>query len=208
MGRGASNPFCRALGIAIGVQAALCAMPARADSADADAAAAPADPPRITIGRAVNLTGRPIDLAQVERMSASAGSGAKSLPSGMPVAARALTSGFGMRVHPVLGGERAHLGVDLSAPAGTPVVATADGVVGWAGPRGGYGLMVAIEGAAGTETRYGHLSRVNVASGQAVRKGQIIGQVGSTGMSTGMHLHYEVRVNGRPINPLSLLRPK
>jgi murein DD-endopeptidase MepM/ murein hydrolase activator NlpD len=108
----------------------------------------------------------------------------------------------------VLGGERAHLGVDLSAPSGSPVVATAVGVVGWAGPRGGYGLMVAIEGAAGTETRYGHLSRLNVASGQSVRKGQVIGRVGSTGMSTGSHLHYEVRVNGRPVNPLSLLRSK
>lgn len=113
-----------------------------------------------------------------------------------------MTSGFGLRTHPLLGGVRAHLGVDLAARMGTPVHATADGRVGAAGMRGGYGLMVELEHGAGMETRYGHLSRLNVTAGQRVSRGDVIGFVGSTGLSTGPHLHYETRVNGRPVNPV------
>jgi murein DD-endopeptidase MepM/ murein hydrolase activator NlpD len=123
----------------------------------------------------------------------------------MPVAATALTSRFGLREHPMLGIRRAHLGVDLAAPSGSPIVATSDGIVGEADWRGGYGLLVALEHGGGIETRYGHMSRLNVAAGQSVHKGDVIGFVGSTGLSTGPHLHYEVRVNGQPINPLPLL---
>ena len=113
-----------------------------------------------------------------------------------------MTSGFGLRTHPLLGGVRAHLGVDFAARMGTPVHATADGRVGLAGARGGYGLMVELQHGAGMETRYGHLSRLNVTAGQRVRKGDVIGFVGSTGLSSGPHLHYETRVGGRPVNPL------
>lgn len=123
------------------------------------------------------------------------------LPAGLPVSAR-LTSGFGMRAHPISGGWRAHSGVDLAAPYGSPIVATADGVIGTAGWSGGYGLLVAISHGDGVQTRYGHLSRLNVAAGQQVRRGDVIGFVGSTGESTGPHVHYEVRVNGTAIDPL------
>ena len=122
--------------------------------------------------------------------------------SALPVAARALTSGFGMRGHPLLGRQRAHLGIDLAAPTGSPIVATSDGVVTTADWRGGYGLFVALDHGRGLETRYGHMSRLGVGVGQRVSKGQILGFVGSTGLSTGPHLHYEMRVNGHPIDPL------
>jgi murein DD-endopeptidase MepM/ murein hydrolase activator NlpD len=125
-----------------------------------------------------------------------------SFPHGMPLAARALTSGFGMRVNPVTGLYREHDGVDLAAAAGTPIVATTAGVVGKAGWSGGYGLMVAVESGAGLETRYAHMSRVAVLPGAQVRAGEVLGYVGSTGRSTGPHLHYEMRINGRPIDPL------
>ena len=128
-----------------------------------------------------------------------------AIPSQMPVAARALTSGFGMRGHPLLGGRRAHSGIDLAAPAGSPIVATSDGQVSWADWAGGYGIAVAVEHGGGYQTRYAHMSRVNVAPGQQVRKGDVIGYVGSTGLSTGPHLHYEVRVNGQAVNPVPML---
>jgi murein DD-endopeptidase MepM/ murein hydrolase activator NlpD len=106
-----------------------------------------------------------------------------------------------MRRHPLLGILRAHDGVELAAPMGSPVIATADGVVSTAAWAGGYGLLVAVEHGRGRQTRYAHLSRLNVAVGQRVRHGEVIGFVGSTGRSTGPHLHYETRVNGRAINP-------
>jgi murein DD-endopeptidase MepM/ murein hydrolase activator NlpD len=106
-----------------------------------------------------------------------------------------------MRRHPLLGIPLPHAGVDLAAPAGSPVVTTADGTVSTAAWTGGYGLLVAVEHAGGWQTRYAHLSKLNVAPGQRVRQGDVIGFVGSTGRSTGPHLHYETRVNGLPINP-------
>ena len=95
-----------------------------------------------------------------------------------------------------------HSGVDLAAPQGTPVQATADGVVTSAGWRGGYGILISLGHGSGVQTRYAHLSAIAVQPGTRVRAGQVIGYVGSTGNSTGPHLHYEVRVNGRAINPL------
>src|SRR5579863_1021074 len=114
-----------------------------------------------------------------------------------------LTSGFGMREHPLLGVWRPHLGVDLAAPMGTPIEATSDGVVTKSGWSGGYGLAVELNNGGGVQTRFGHMSRLNVLSGEQVHMGEVIGFVGSTGLSTGPHVHYEVRVNGRAINPLS-----
>ena len=113
-----------------------------------------------------------------------------------------MTSGFGLRVHPILGGWRQHSGIDLAAPFGSPIVAPSEGVVSAAGWSGGYGLMVALEHGGGLETRYGHMSRLGVVPGQHVHRGEVIGFVGSTGLSTGPHLHYEMRINGRAVNPL------
>ena len=122
---------------------------------------------------------------------------------GLPVHGR-LTSGFGNRFHPILGYVRFHDGLDLAASTGTPIVAAADGRVIGAGWRGGYGQQVQIAHAGGIDTLYGHMSRIAAHAGDVVRKGQVIGYVGSTGLSTGPHLHFEVTKNGRPINPMSV----
>ncbi len=132
---------------------------------------------------------------------------AVSIPMLVPVTSnRAQSSNFGIRVHPVLGGLRMHKGVDLPAAAGTAIRATADGVIGRADWFGGYGLCVDIEHGANLATRYGHMSRIAVAEGQHVHKGDVIGYVGSTGRSTGPHLHYEVRIAGEAVNPLPYLQ--
>jgi len=132
--------------------------------------------------------------------------GKVSIPSRQPLDTIRLTSDFGMRWHPVLGGRREHAGVDLGAAVGTPIYATADGVVGRADWFGGYGLCVELEHGGDLETRYGHMSRIAVASGQMVHKGEIIGYVGATGRTTGPHLHYEVRVGGVAVNPMPYLQ--
>jgi murein DD-endopeptidase MepM/ murein hydrolase activator NlpD len=129
-----------------------------------------------------------------------------SIPSLMPVNAPAMTSGFGMRTHPILGGRRGHKGIDLASPIGTPIRATADGVVSRADWFSSYGLYVSLEHGGQIETRYGHMSRLNVAPGQLVKKGDIIGYVGSTGRSTGPHLHYEVRIAGTAVNPVPYMQ--
>lgn len=129
-----------------------------------------------------------------------------SIPSRMPLQGAALTSGFGMRTHPVLGGRRGHKGIDLSSPIGTPIYATADAVVTRADWFSSYGLFISLDHGAALETRYGHLSRLNVAEGQSVRKGDLIGYVGSTGRSTGPHLHYEVRISGTAVNPVPYMQ--
>ena len=125
-----------------------------------------------------------------------------AVPSRMPVENVRLSSDYGMRTHPVIGGRRAHKGVDLAGPTGTPVYATADGTVGMAQWFSSYGNYLQIEHGAGLQTRYGHLSGYTVAAGQKVRKGDLIGYIGSTGRSTGPHLHYEVRVAGVAVNPI------
>ena len=136
-----------------------------------------------------------------------ADTGSASIPMLVPVTtSRSMSSNFGMRVHPVLGGFRMHKGVDLPASTGTPIHATADGVIGKADWFGGYGLCVEIEHGANLETRYGHMSRIAVAEGQHVHKGDVIGYVGSTGRSTGPHLHYEVRIGGEAVNPVPYLQ--
>jgi len=125
-----------------------------------------------------------------------------SVPSRMPLEGAKLTSGYGMRTHPVLGGRRRHSGIDLAAPTGTPVYATADGLVGRADWFSSYGLYISIDHGADMETRFAHLSRLAVAAGDNVKKGDLIGYVGSTGRSTGPHLHYEVRIDGVAVNPI------
>ncbi|MGQ9901513.1 MAG: murein hydrolase activator EnvC family protein [Fimbriimonadales bacterium] len=114
-----------------------------------------------------------------------------------------LTSGFGMRVHPIFKVRKMHTGIDIAAPAGTPIRAADGGVVVEAGYIRGYGYTVIIDHGGGVATLYAHSSALLVAAGQEVTRGQIIARVGSTGYSTGPHLHFEVRVNGEPVNPLS-----
>lgn len=124
------------------------------------------------------------------------------VPFGLPIPGGRMSSGFGMRTHPISGGYRMHKGIDLAAARGTPVAATSNGIVSKAQWFGSYGLFVAIDHGAGLQTRYAHLSRLNVSAGESVRQGDIIGYVGSTGRSTGPHLHYELRISGNAINPL------
>jgi murein DD-endopeptidase MepM/ murein hydrolase activator NlpD len=116
----------------------------------------------------------------------------------------AVSSNFGMRRHPILGYRRMHAGIDFKARYGTPIVAVSDGRVSAAGRSGGCGIAVRLEHGGGLSTRYCHMSRMAVSGGQQVRRGQVIGYVGSTGLSTGPHLHYEMYRGGRAINPASV----
>jgi len=124
------------------------------------------------------------------------------IPTGRPVDNLALTSNFGVRSDPFNGRARMHKGLDIPGPIGTPVFATADGVVSRAQWVNGYGNLVEIAHGNDTETRYGHLSKLIAKPNERVRRGQLIGLMGSTGRSTGSHLHYEIRIAGDAINPL------
>jgi hypothetical protein len=112
-----------------------------------------------------------------------------------------ITSGFGKRASPLTGEPGRHMGVDIANEVNTPIRATADGIVTYAGWESGYGRLVAIEHGYGYSTRYGHCARIDVKVGDEVTRGQIIGYVGSTGRSTGSHVHYEVRIHGMPVDP-------
>jgi murein DD-endopeptidase MepM/ murein hydrolase activator NlpD len=135
----------------------------------------------------------------------AAGSGGTSQQASVfaPVAGR-MTSGYGMRRHPILGYARLHAGVDFGAAWGSPIFAVSDAVVSYAGRRGGHGNYVRLEHGGGLGTGYGHMSKIAVSPGAHVRAGQVIGYVGSTGLSTGPHLHWEVYRDGRTVNPLSV----
>lgn len=124
-----------------------------------------------------------------------------SVPSRMPLEHARVSSSYGMRDHPVLRKRARHNGIDLAAPTGTPIYATADGIVERANYFGSYGNYIQIGHGNAIETRFAHLSRIIVSDGQQVRKGDLIGYVGSTGRSTGPHLHYEVRIAGEPVDP-------
>ena len=129
---------------------------------------------------------------------------ASATPSVWPVAGW-LTSAYGNRRDPITKGADFHPGLDISADYGQPVLATADAQVEAAAPNGAYGNMVMLDHGFGIVTKYGHLSRFNVRAGDEVKRGQVIGYVGSTGRSTGAHLHYEIWMNGRLTNPMTLL---
>ena len=134
-------------------------------------------------------------------------SGAIAVPSDKPVKSASFTSGYGVRSDPFSGGAARHMGIDLAGPTGTPIYATADGSVsdsGW--NSGGYGNLIKIDHGRGIETRYGHLSKIVVSQGSRVKRGQLIGYMGSTGRSTGSHLHYEVRIEGRAVNPVPFMK--
>ena len=121
-----------------------------------------------------------------------------------PVPGR-ITSGFGMRYHPVLHFTRMHTGIDFGSPYGTPIHAVANGRVVSAGYGGGYGNRIIIDHGGGIMTLYGHCSRLMVNDGQSIRQGQVIGAVGSSGLATGPHLHFEVWRNGARVNPIGYL---
>lgn len=143
-----------------------------------------------------------VSFAELTRLQAAA----RSLPLGSPLAGDAeQTSGFGYRLDPFTRGPALHTGLDFRAESGTPARATAAGRVVAAEYAGGYGLMVEIDHGGGLTTRYGHLSAFAVAPGERVEAGQTVGRTGSTGRSTGAHLHYETRVNGEPVNPVRFL---
>jgi murein DD-endopeptidase MepM/ murein hydrolase activator NlpD len=129
-----------------------------------------------------------------------------AIPSARPVQIVSVASGFGVRSDPFRGGRAMHAGVDMPGPIGTPIYATADGLVGRTGWVGGYGNLVELEHGKGIQTRYGHLSSILVAPGTRVKRGQLVGLMGSTGRSTGSHLHYEVRIDGRAVNPIPFLQ--
>ena len=134
----------------------------------------------------------------------ASGEGVKKGLMKTPVDGARMSSGFGMRFHPVLGFSRMHQGVDFGAGSGTPIMAAGSGTVSFAGWHGGHGNYVMVKHNKDLSTAYAHMSRINVKPGQKVRQGQVIGRVGSTGLSTGPHLHYEVWLKGRPANPVKL----
>ncbi len=138
------------------------------------------------------------------QMFAASGIGeTRSTPVGLPVAGR-ISSPYGKRRHPILGYVRMHSGVDVAAPYGKPIHAVSDGTVTYAGRHGGHGKYVRIDHGGGLGTGYGHMSRIAVRDGARVRAGQVIGYVGSTGLSTGPHLHFEAYRGGRTVNPMSI----
>ncbi|MBL3550838.1 peptidoglycan DD-metalloendopeptidase family protein [Rhodovulum sulfidophilum] len=132
---------------------------------------------------------------------------AEKLPFAQPLkSSYRLTSPFGRRTHPTLGGSRMHEGTDMASAYGTPIYSTADGVVVRAQWVSGYGRMVEIRHEFGIVTRYGHMSKIRVKAGQRVSRGDRIGDMGNSGRSTGTHLHYEVRVDGKPVNPMTYIK--
>jgi murein DD-endopeptidase MepM/ murein hydrolase activator NlpD len=132
--------------------------------------------------------------------------GVIAIPSAKPVTTANFTSGFGVRSDPFRGAAAMHAGIDLAGPIGTPIYATADGVVGRAEWANGYGNLVELEHGKGIATRYGHLSKILVKPNTRVKRGELIALMGSTGRSTGSHLHYEVRIDGRAVNPVPFLQ--
>lgn len=167
--------------------------------------------------RITTLSGRTIQLYRFQPPGAasaewynSSGQPARKFLMRTPINGARLTSNFGMRHHPISGYTRLHAGVDFGAPIGTPILAAGDGVVSRAGIMGGYGNVVDVEHGAGYSTRYGHLSRFaeGLRPGDRVRQGQVIAYSGNTGRSTGPHLHYEIRLEGSPLNPMTANIPQ
>ena len=171
---------------------------------DAQGVAAPAPQPAPTLKL-------PDSVCAAAPVSADSGSAVAGTASGkgwvlpLPAGSYAPTSPFGWRVHPILHDWRLHTGEDLGAPLGTPVYAVAAGRVVAAGPNDGYGNQVVVDHG-GVQSAYNHLSVIVVPAGAQVRAGQLVGRVGSTGMSTAPHLHFEIRLGGRPVDPVPFLR--
>ena len=132
--------------------------------------------------------------------------GTIAIPSAEPVKGSKFTSGYGVRSDPFRGRAAMHAGIDLAGPVGTPIDATADGTVGRSRWVSGYGNLVELEHGRGIQTRYGHLSKSLVSEGAKVKRGDMIALMGSTGRSTGSHLHYEVRIDGKAVNPIPFMQ--
>lgn len=191
----------RAAGFRTVVAAVIACTAGAASAADhAPAVGGPFEPVRAEKGdpqfRALFMTWKRADEADL---------GVMSVPSIKPVSNLSFTSEFGVRSDPFRGTAAMHAGVDIPGAVGTPIYATADGVVGRANWVGGYGNLVELEHGRGLQTRYGHLSKILVSPGARVKRGDMIALMGSTGRSTGSHLHYEVRMDGRAVNPLPYL---
>lgn len=129
-----------------------------------------------------------------------------TIPSRKPVDNYRLTSSYGFRADPFRGRRARHKGIDMAGPVGTPIYATADGIVGRAQWVRGYGKYIEINHGNEIQTRYGHMSRLNVKPNARVKSGDLIGFMGSTGRSTGSHLHYEVRIAGQAVNPVPFMQ--
>jgi murein DD-endopeptidase MepM/ murein hydrolase activator NlpD len=157
-------------------------------------------------GRTVTLYRYQPDPSQPADYFDARGQSAKSMLMKTPVDGARISSGFGMRFHPVLGYSRMHKGIDFAVPVGTPVMAAGAGVVQIAGRLGGYGNYLRINHQNGYGTAYGHLSRLapGIHAGSHVHQGQIVAYSGNTGMSTGPHLHYEILIAGNQVNPLAV----
>ncbi len=157
------------------------------------------------LGRALGLLKS--SFAQVEISLVERAQEWRKVPCTHPVPGSLIVSQFGMRTHPVLGVWAMHEGTDFGARKGTPVAATADGVVKSSGWKPGFGYAVMIDHGGGYSTRYAHNSKNKVKKGDRVRRGDVVALLGGTGLSTGPHLHYEVRVNGMPKDPLQFILP-
>jgi murein DD-endopeptidase MepM/ murein hydrolase activator NlpD len=143
--------------------------------------------------------------ATIENLIKNQGDKLSSIPAIQPISNKELTriaSGFGFRIHPIYGIAKMHNGLDFTAPQGTPIYATGDGTVTTAGVGTGTGNHVIINHGYGYETVYMHMVRIKATVGQKVKRGEVIGWVGSTGASTGPHCHYEVHINGEPVDPV------
>jgi len=150
----------------------------------------------------------PTDAADIPRritLSRTLGSAASIARGFVWPAYGRITSGFGLRLHPIFGTREMHTGIDIGAPSGTPVFAARAGRVTYAGVEAGYGKLIVIDHGDGVTTWYSHLSTIVVRIGQLVHHGELVGRVGSTGYSTGPHLLFEIRVHGRPLDPLKYL---
>lgn len=201
-GRFADQRFARALAhvrsLGLAPERLLPQQPAMGGPFEAvDSAAAEADLRADTQFRSLFMTWKKLDGLE---------QGVIAVPSAQPVAHLAYTSNYGIRTDPFRGTAAMHAGVDIPGPVGTPVYATADGMVDRAERAGGYGNMVELDHGKGIQTRYGHLSRILVEAGTRVHRGQLIALMGSTGRSTGPHLHYEVRIDGHAVNPVPFLQ--
>lgn len=145
-------------------------------------------------------------LDEIEKLAADKENLLRAIPAIQPVQNKDLTrmaSGYGMRMHPILKYRKMHHGMDFTAKKGTPIYATGDGKVIKASRGSGFGRVVYIDHGFGYVTKYGHMSKFNTKKGRQVKRGDIIGYVGNSGLSSGSHLHYEVHKNGKPINPVN-----
>ncbi|MDG4875646.1 M23 family metallopeptidase [Mesorhizobium sp. WSM4935] len=194
----ADNAYKNADAIAQALEAAGLPVDSELDKSDVGGPLVPLDPSMAFDSKVKELDEALDALDQVKKE-------ARKLPLANPAPGHTVTSPFGVRTDPILGSAALHTGMDFRAPIGMPAKVTAAGIVTRAGWAGGYGRMVEVDHGNGFATRYGHLSEIDVTVGQKLAAGDVIGKTGSSGRSTGPHLHYEVRHNGEAIDPLRFL---